>query len=74
MSQENDDLAQACQRTLKTRNEHELEIAINKYTIDPLKFKIYKKIILDKYKSFDNECLGLSIDTSSLMKEIKQRD
>ncbi len=70
----NDNLAQACRLILRTKNKHELEIAINNHTIDLHKFKKYKKVILDNFSEFDNECLGLSIDTSSLMKELKIRD
>ena len=73
-NKKNNDLAQACRLILRTKNKHELEIAINEHTIDLHKFKEYKKIILDNFSDFDNECLGLSIDTSRLMKELKFRD
>ena len=52
-NQGNNQLAQACKFILRTKNKHELEIAVNKHTIDPHKFKKYKNSILDNFTDFE---------------------
>ncbi len=67
----NHELAQACQSVLILKNEYEMEV--NNTVINTDIFSKYKKVFLENFSQFDNECLDLSIDTSSFMKELKSR-